>query len=867
MKSFGNIAKDGQVRAVASGTLPSGKPVAVNSDGTVSVIGTTVATETVGSAVVFEQANSLYIASAYDSSNNKIVVAYRDNANSKAGTAVVGTISGTSVTFGTPVVFQNSRSDYIAIAFDSSNNKIVIAYNDDGNSDYGTAIVGTVSGTSISFGTKVTFSSAATIDISSTFDSTNNKIVISYKNSSNNYGYAIVGTVSGTSISFGSAAAFASHTIYETKIAFDSSNGKVVIAYTNASQQGTAIVGTVSSTSISFGSATAFDTGEIAFIDIAYDVASGKSVIVFMKGPGGNAGAQAIVGTVSSTSISFGTAVVYDNSSGNEYNTVVYHEDAEKVIVVYMDNGDSNKGKAITGTVSGTSISFANSVDLEDGAVTYISPAYDPINKVVFVALQDADNSNYGTGIVYQPTYSSHNLTSENFIGMSSGVAVQTGSAASVGTAVQFDSNINPADVNVVYDTNSDRIVIDYRDTDNSNYHTAVVGTVNSANNSISFGTPVVYSSYLRSYGGMTFDSTNNKVVIAFRLGNESDADYRKGFGIVGTVDPSDNSISFGSATKFEDAQVEYMSAAFDSNAGKVVFAYVDNGNSAHGTAIVGTVSGTSISFGTAAVFNAGGTVHSEVVFDSTNNKVVFAYRDSGNSSYLTGIVGTVSGTSISFGSETAANNFDSREVGLGFAGSGKVVAVVRKDSDGSGHAYVGTVSGTSISFGSAVSVNGTDDINRSRVLLDESTGRVVIAYDEQQNSSKGVFVSGDVSGTSITLTSATTFEAGNVQNAIGAAYDPDGERVVLAFADTSDSNKGKVVVAQTDSIATTRAQIGNGGKAVIDSTNAISRNQIGLTAGQTYFVQTDGTLGLTAASPSVTAGTAISATELIVKG
>ena len=32
-------------------------------------------------------------------------------------------------------------------------------------------------------------------------------------------------------------------------------------------------------------------------------------------------------------------------------------------------------------------------------------------------------------------------------------------------------------------------------------------------------------------------------------------------------------------------------------------------------------------------------------------------------------------------------------------------------------------------------------------------------------------------------------------------------------------------------------------------------------------FVQGDGTIGLTADSPSVTAGTAISATELIVKG
>ena len=39
------------------------------------------------------------------------------------------------------------------------------------------------------------------------------------------------------------------------------------------------------------------------------------------------------------------------------------------------------------------------------------------------------------------------------------------------------------------------------------------------------------------------------------------------------------------------------------------------------------------------------------------------------------------------------------------------------------------------------------------------------------------------------------------------------------------------------------------------------------LTAGQSYFVQTDGTLGTTAASPSVFAGTAVSATKLIVKG
>ena len=54
---------------------------------------------------------------------------------------------------------------------------------------------------------------------------------------------------------------------------------------------------------------------------------------------------------------------------------------------------------------------------------------------------------------------------------------------------------------------------------------------------------------------------------------------------------------------------------------------------------------------------------------------------------------------------------------------------------------------------------------------------------------------------------------------------------------------------------------------ATIDVQGAINDRQSGLTAGQAYYVQTDGTLGTTPADPSVFAGTAISATKMIVKG
>ena len=38
MRLIGNVEKDAQVRAVASGALPSGDAVIVNADGTVSVV-------------------------------------------------------------------------------------------------------------------------------------------------------------------------------------------------------------------------------------------------------------------------------------------------------------------------------------------------------------------------------------------------------------------------------------------------------------------------------------------------------------------------------------------------------------------------------------------------------------------------------------------------------------------------------------------------------------------------------------------------------------------------------------------------------------------------------------------------------------
>ena len=89
---------------------------------------------------------------------------------------------------------------------------------------------------------------------------------------------------------------------------------------------------------------------------------------------------------------------------------------------------------------------------------------------------------------------------------------------------------------------------------------------------------------------------------------------------------------------------------------------------------------------------------------------------------------------------------------------------------------------------------------------------------------------------------------------------------LIIYGDDTDSNNRGEGIVASISTIATTRGDVADGGNASIDVIGSVSDNQIGLTAGQQYFVQTDGTISTTADDPSVLAGTAISATELVVK-
>jgi hypothetical protein len=104
----------------------------------------------------------------------------------------------------------------------------------------------------------------------------------------------------------------------------------------------------------------------------------------------------------------------------------------------------------------------------------------------------------------------------------------------------------------------------------------------------------------------------------------------------VGTV--SGTAISFGTAVVYNASSSSAQAATFDSNLNKVIIAYRRSSPN-EGNVSVGTVSGTSISFGNAATFNAANTAYTSMAFDTTNNKTVIAYRDSGDGNKGTSVV------------------------------------------------------------------------------------------------------------------------------------------------------------------------------------------------------------------------------------
>jgi hypothetical protein len=279
-------------------------------------------------------------------------------------------------------------------------------------------------------------------------------------------------------------------------------------------------------------------------------------------------------------------------------------------------------------------------------------------------------------------------------------------SSAINGAQATFESGAVTSNTSAVYDSNSQKIVVVYRDNDTT-YGTACVGTLTGGStNTIAWATPVVFESADCSQFSLIYQSTDNQLVVIFS--NQ----YSRLYAISGEVSGTSTNWSSGGSVQVLGSHGGLNNgAAFDPGSGKIICAWDRNDNSSGARTVPsltitvsGTGTGSSLTMGPGHDIDTGGICRDiHIVVDtSVNSPVVFFTKQ-----------------------------YDSYK----------------------GYAKVLTVSGSNLSSGSEVEVaSGKQPLNTGGVY-DPVADKIIVAFSDNANSSQGDSVLGTVSGTSITFT------------------------------------------------------------------------------------------------------------------
>ena len=352
--SWTSISAAPTAEAVAHGSIGVGTAVAVRSDGKfVAITGTNAETST---AVAVGQANVAMPTLCYDTANNKVVAVWMGYSDDDCY-AMVGTISGTSITWGTPVKYDgttNSRPN--AVAYDSTNERIIIV----GNQDWGGTIsscVGQVSGTgasgTITFGTKVQVVASGHTYPSVAFDPTTGRVICTYRRNSGGNGFAKIGTISGNTVTWGSETQWDTVGIEKTKVA--AGGGYAVAIGSGHGNPARYNVGQISTSGNSITWGTQGSISQITTDTATVAVDPNTNMWAIQGQDPGDSMVKLHPATRSGTSLTFGTVKQIYTGTGPTNNQSLCWAGAENVFFSTFSAGSSASAgqQFVTSTISG----------------------------------------------------------------------------------------------------------------------------------------------------------------------------------------------------------------------------------------------------------------------------------------------------------------------------------------------------------------------------------------------------------------------------------------------------------------------------------------------------------------------------------
>ena len=291
-------------------------------------------------------------------SSTSAVISYIDSTLSGLYVVVV-TLSGTTITYGTPVLVRASLSPQgCSIAALSSTSAIVVYESDPDN--YLAARGMTISGTTITLGSEVTNSLVSTGPNIGPLTSTT--AVCAYKQGA--APRAVVLSLAGTTVSFGSAVAATGNINVGVSISQLSSTSAVMIRDdASNSNYPTVNVMTISGTTITMGTNAVVESLAVSssnsFLGIT-GISSSGAIAVWKNSA--STYAKAVAMTISGTTPTIGTPSTITSvnvlSSAGGALQPISKVSSTQALFVYMLSSD-NFGNAIVLTASGTALTFS----------------------------------------------------------------------------------------------------------------------------------------------------------------------------------------------------------------------------------------------------------------------------------------------------------------------------------------------------------------------------------------------------------------------------------------------------------------------------------------------------------------------------
>ena len=375
----------------------------------------------------------------------------------------------------------------------------------------------------------------------------------------------------------------------------------------------------------------------------------------------------------------------------------------------------------------------------------------------------------------------------------------------------------------------------------------------------------------------IAWSHTSQLGVALFR--NTSNGIYMKAFTNDGTT------LTFGGHTLVcSNDNSDWADISWDKTEDKfLVVVGKDVSDSNYCNAWVISHSGTTLTTNTKVQVKASAAEYAFLKYDADNNKHLLCYADASDSNKLCGRIITVSGTTPTIGAETKESSNSYNGISIDYINGGKFVIAYNRSN--SCYARIVTISGTTVTFGaessSLDSMAAVSPGERGNwgvtASYDHLTGKVFVAYLYSSGPSDCPFkqLTLNTSNNTISNVGSREWLRGSGTGDVNWIYAADW----MMHSATARSGSGgatneiknfttgnrKTNINAEGFLGLANASYTNGQTATIRVSGSTQDNQVGLTTGQNYFVQDDGTLGLTAATTTIYAGTAVSQTKLLV--